>query len=92
MSQRTIFGTVTVLDPAKVVKLALVVDNWKLPIASKLWAESEKVAEASLKHLNFDPRDIFYSEQMPWTGHEVTNIFRYYTPVANRRMTNRQEK
>lgn len=85
---RTQYGSVTVLNPGKVVKIGLVVDNWKLQdpaLISALWAESEKVAKEALRHLGFDPADIFASESSPFEAQPMTSIFRYYTPVANRK-------
>jgi hypothetical protein len=85
------YGSVKVLDPEKVIKLALVVDNWKIPMASKLWEESEKVAADALRHLAFDPKDIFYSCQEPFDGKPMTSLFRYYTPISNRVRKQREQ-
>ena len=83
--ERTVFGTVTVKDPQKVIQLAVVVDDHKVHLSSKLWEEGEKKALVELAHIPFDPKDIFYSEQMPYgQGKAITCLFRYYTPIDNR--------
>lgn len=66
------------------VKLCLVVSNRKLPIAWRLWPEVEDIGVEQLSHIEFDPRDVFYSEKVPFEGQEMMSIFRYYTPIFNR--------
>lgn len=82
---RAEYGTVKVKDPGAVIQLAVVIDNWKVPRASEIWAEAEKKAVRELAHIPFDPKDLFYSEQIPYPGSgNITIINRFYTPVENR--------
>lgn len=81
---RTVFGSVTVKDPGLVIKLGLVIDNHKLPNAWLMWPELEKNSILQLSHLDFDPRDLFYSEKKAYEGYTMTTIFRFYTPISNR--------
>lgn len=81
---RLVFGSVTVKDPSRVVKLCLIVDNHRVNEAWKAWPELENVYVEQLAHLSFDPADIFFSEQAPYPGVPMTSIFRYYTPRENR--------
>lgn len=83
--KRLQYGRIIVIDPDKVTKLGLVIDNWQIHTAHHLWAEHERVSKMALAHLNFNPIDIFYSENFPYEGKPMTNFFRYYTPIDNRR-------
>ncbi len=44
------FGSVIVIDPGRVVKLCLIVDNHKLPVAWRLWPEVETFHEERFRH------------------------------------------
>lgn len=82
---RTQFGSVTVLDPEAVVKLGMVIDNYKMAKASDLWKEAEKKAKEQLS--GFDPKLYFFAEQAPYGPDHpgITCLFRYYTAYSNRR-------
>lgn len=80
---RTVFGTVVVLDTAKVFKLSLTMDRMARENYFDIWGEAEKGARAGMK--NFDPTDIFFSEEFFYETDGLWKQDRYYTPRENRR-------
>lgn len=84
INTRTQFGSVGVKDPGQVVRLAMVIENHRLNDAWRMWPEVEYMFVDQLTHLNFDPKDLFYSEKAPVAGKNMTTVTRYYTPIPNR--------
>lgn len=67
--------------PELVIKLALVMDDYKFCIRKSLWEESEAQAKKNLH--KFDPSTMFYEEHMRQPGKKLVYSFRYYTPPEN---------
>jgi hypothetical protein len=59
------------------IKLALILDSYKLPYKENLWKEAEEKAKSQIK--DFDKMALVkeeINENMPRKG--ITSIFRYY--------------
>ena len=79
---RVQFGTVRVFDPSKVVRLGLPLLVKMKTQSIQIWADAEY--RALEQGLEYDPKDIFYSEETPAQNGAVLYQFRYYTPISNR--------
>lgn len=77
-----IIGGFILKNPALVLKLGLIMDDYKFSDKAKLWAEAEsKVQSNCCPDHKFDPSTCFYEHNI--REGKLIYSFRYYTPETN---------